>query len=440
MNTFVPKPEIKPVVLTRLIALMLASAGWLLPLQAAEINYDEAQVPAYTLPDPLLMANGQRVATKADWVNQRRPEILKLFETHVYGRSPQRPRRVPFAVTSTDAGALAGNAVRKEIKVGLTAQKNGPSMDVLVYLPKNAPRPVPAFIGLNFGGNHTISAEPGIKLSERWMRPNPQAGVTNNRATQTARGSGASRWPLEMILARGYAVVTIYCGDLEPDFAEGWKMGLRAVLGQGEQTQFRPDDWGAIGAWAWGLSRAMDYLERDADVDARRVAVLGHSRLGKTALWAGAQDERFAVVISNDSGCGGAALSRRCFGETVARINTSFPHWFCSNCKQYNGREDQLPVDQHQLIALMAPRPVYVASAEADRWADPRGEFLATLGAEPVYRLFGKTGLGVAEMPAVNQPVGDFIGYHIRTGKHDVTKYDWEQYLNFVDRHFERKK
>ena len=400
-------------------------------------NYDESKVPKYTLPDPLLMANGQKVADAKMWQTTRRPEILELFRTHVYGRSPGRPAKIKFEVTSLDRKALGGLATRKEISVFFTGKNDGPKMDILLYLPNDAKTRVPAFLGMNFEGNHTIHSDPGITLRKQWKRASPGAGVTENRARDESRGQQASRWQVEKILQRGYAVATIYYGDVEPDFADGWKFGVRGALRQaGTNTTFAADDWGAIAAWGWGLSRGLDYLETDKDIDAKRVAVIGHSRLGKTALWAGAEDERFAIVISNDSGCGGAALSKRAFGETVERINTSFPHWFCGNFKKYNRREEELPLDQHELIALVAPRPVYVASAEEDRWADPHGEFLSAKNAEPVYRLFGKGGLGVDEMPPVNHPVGDAIGYHIRTGKHDVTEYDWEQYLNFAARHF----
>jgi len=405
--------------------------------QPKDTIYDEAQVPAYTLPDPLVMQDGTKVVDAETWKNKRRVEILRLFEEHVYGRGPKAVERIAFEVTSLDANALGGKATRKEISVFLTGQRDGPKMDLLLYLPNAAHKPVPAFLGLNFYGNHGVHADPGIALSKQWMRPTREMGVVENRATEASRACQAQRWQVEMILDRGYALATVYYGDIEPDFPDGWKLGLRAALSrQGKEAVFQPDDWGAIGAWARGLSRAMDYLEQEPAVDAKRVAVMGHSRLGKTALWAGAQDERFAIVISNNSGEGGASLVRRRFGEAIHHSVSMVPYWYCTRYRQYAWHEADLPVDAHMLIALIAPRPVYVASATKDLWADPRGEFLAAKHAEPVYRLLGRAGLGVEDMPPPDHPVGDFIGYHVRSGEHNVTAYDWEQYLAFADRHF----
>ncbi|HWC90919.1 MAG TPA: acetylxylan esterase [Pirellulales bacterium] len=405
-------------------------------------NYDEARVPKFELPDALLTQSGQRVADAATWQNVRRPELLRLFAENEYGRTPDIATRPTFKLRSTDSQALGGRAMRKQVTVYLTGSSDGPSMELLVYVPNGAGGPVPAFLGLNFGGNQAVANDPGIEISTRWMRQDRKSAsaVVDHRATEASRGIEASRWQVEKVIGHGYALATVYYGDLEPDSAEGWKQGIRAALSpQGANTEWAPDAWGAISAWAWGLSRAMDYLEQDPSIDARHVALLGHSRLGKTALWAGAQDPRFAIVISNDSGEGGAALARRQFGERIENLVTSFPHWFCLNYRRYAGHEDQLPIDQHELIALIAPRPVYLASATEDRWADPRGEFLSALAADPVYRLFGLVGLGVDQMPPPDHPVGDFVGYHLRTGKHDVAAYDWDQYLRFADRHFKKR-
>jgi len=402
-----------------------------------ETLYDEARVPRYVLPDALSFADGRPIDGPEAW-RRRRAEILGLFEAHVYGRTPEGTGTPPsFEIFDDSPDALGGRAVRRQVRITVAASGRTLGMDLLLYLPAasgvGGRGPAPVLLGLNFGGNHTVAADPAIRLPASWVGGAGSGDA--HRATDAGRGRGA--WPVEAIVARGYGLATLYCGDVEPDHAGGFVDGVRGLVspeGPGEAD----DAWGALGAWAWGLSRALDYLRTDAAVDGGRVAVMGHSRLGKAALWAGAQDGRFALVVSNNSGCGGAALFRREYGERVANINTAFPHWFCPAFRRYNDREADLPIDQHMLIALVAPRPVYVASAQDDRWADPKGEFLAALGADPVYRLLGCGGMDLREMPEPEHPTHGTIGYHIRPGGHGVTPYDWARFLDFADRHLGR--
>ena len=406
----------------RLICALAAGAVALMGGETTATNYDESKVGEYTLPDPLVFNDGTPVRSAQDWTNRRRAQILELFTTNVYGHGPAVPVTLRYKVADIDKHALGGKAIRTQATIWFSPDKDSPREDLLIYLPDGAKKPVPLILSLNFTGNHTVVNDPGIHLPIVWDEDTHQA----HRAPEGSRGS-SDQFQVEETLARGYGFATIYYQDIEPDFNGGRQYGIRPL--------FPTADWGAIGAWAYGLSRAMDYLEKDPDVDAHRVAVMGHSRLGKTALWAGALDRRFAMVLSSCSGEGGASLSRRNYGETIADLVRVFPYWFTSNYGQYAEHVDRLPVDMHELIALIAPRPVYVTGAEEDRWADPRGEFLACVAAGPVYRLLGAQGLGTDQMPSLNRPIMHTIGFHYRTGRHEVTTYDWEQFLKFADQH-----
>ncbi len=418
-----------PVLLLVCAAALMGAAQW------RAYNYDESKVGTYTLPDPLVTESGKPVSTAQEWQNIRRPELVKLFETQMFGRTPAGRTAARIQVMSEAAQAGEVKALRKQVTLAFGGP-DGPTLHLLLYLPANAPGPAPVFLGLNFGGNHTVASDPGIALHDTWVHDaNAGARLVRRMPVESSRGSNASAWQVPKLLARGYGLATIYYGDIEPDFDGGLPYGVRGLFLKPDQTRFDDDEWGALAAWGWGLSRAMDYLATDAAVDAHRVALIGHSRLGKAALWASALDPRFALVISNESGEGGAALSRRDYGETIEHLNVAFPHWYCRNYRQYTGHPERLPFDSHELLALTAPRPLYVASAEGDQGSDPKGEFLGALHAGPVYRLFGKQGLDAAEMPSLHQPIMHDIGYHIRAGKHDVTDYDWEQYLRFADLH-----
>jgi hypothetical protein len=388
------------------------------------------------LPDPLIAADGTRVTTPELWWKKRRPELMETFTREMYGRSPGRPEKMTFEVFDRDPKALDGKATRIQIAIR-PGGDGGPRMDLLVYVPNNAKGPVPAFIGLNFWGNHAIHPDPGIRLTESWVENNKQpyvdlAGVDKHKATDATRGVNAKQWPVETILSRGYALATIYREDVAADHEPYFASGVHPLFPDYQKTD---DNFGTIAAWAWSFSRALDALEKEPLIDSKRVAIFGFSRLGKAALWAGANDPRFAMVISNESGAGGAKLFRRGVGEYIERLNTHFPHWFARNFSKYNGKDKELPFDQHMAISLIAPRPVYVASAIEDKHSDPEGEFASAKAAEPVYRLLGAEGLPCESWPPVGKSVQGGIGYHVREGKHDVQPFDWEQYLNFADRH-----
>ena len=390
--------------MTVLLAILLFSCS--LHAQKRETNYDEAKVPAYELPDPLQFDDGREVRNARQWEKKRRPQVLEVFAQEMYGHMPARPEGLHFSTISEET-VYAGLGLRKVVRIYLDADQ-AHWFDVLIHLPKDAAGPVPMFVGLNFKGNDAT-------LDER----------------------ADFRWPYELVLKAGMGVATAWRDSIEPDGKDSKLAEAEGVCRDGGVRSWynKDGDWGAISAWAWGLSRIVDYLETDEAYDTDRLAVIGHSRLGKTALWAGANDLRFDMVISNDSGCCGAAISRRKFGETFAVIDTSFPHWFTREFDKYKGREEIFPADQHWLIALAAPRPVYVASATEDLWADPKGEWLAAKAAGPVYALFGMQGLDDG-MPAPDVSDGDGrIGYHIRSGKHNILAFDWQQYISFMNRH-----
>ena len=390
-------------------------------------SYSQSAYPS--LPDALTFSNGKKVSTSKQW-EARRKEILKIFRSEMYGTSPERPKNMRFEVFDLDKNALGGKATRKQITIHITENGKEAKFDLLVYIPNKAQHPVPAIIGLNFIGNQAINADPGIKLTEAWVENSKMFPcAVNGKATDACRGVNARQWQVDSILDAGFALATMYREEIASDRKEEmFKTGVHPLY---PELQNREDNFGTVAAWAWALSRGMDYLETDKDINPKKVAVFGFSRLGKAALWTGANDSRFALVISNESGAGGAKLFHRGIGENIRRLNTVFPHWYAKSFRKYMDKDTLLPFDQHFIVDLIAPRPVYIASAEGDKGSDPAGEFATALEANKVYLFLKKEGLPVKEMPGLNQPVMGQIGYHIREGGHDVTSFDWKQFLIF---------
>ncbi|WP_131537006.1 glucuronyl esterase domain-containing protein [Pedobacter nototheniae] len=374
------------------------------------VNYDEDQVPQYTLPNVLQKADGRLVRSKKAWEKERRPEIISLFKQNIYGQMPVAFDSIKFELTRKNTNAMDGRASLKEVTINIWNKGKTVAIPIVLFIPNNRKGPAPVFLLIN------------------------NRSKKNTDPTRTVK---STFWPAEMIIEKGYAIASFHVADAAPDKKDTYQHG---VIDQLYPEQLNYDDgMKAIGAWAWAASRVMDYFENDKDIDAHKVAIVGHSRGGKTSLWVGALDQRFAMVFSSCSGNSGASLSRRKYGETISLINKQFGYWFANNYKQYSNRVSELPVDQHMLIALMAPRPIYTTNAVEDRWADPRGSYLSLVNASPVYNLYGKKLHLSVEPPDVNVPIiNSLVGYHFRTGIHDLNVYDWENFIRFADYHYRK--
>lgn len=388
-----------------------ADKPWRAPLQVVErlsksqpeINYNEEKVPDYKLPDPLLMLDGNTVDEPEEWYKIRRNEILELFRENVYGRVPSTPYKMDFIVKRIDPAMMNGDATLKQVNIRISSGGKDLTIRLNIFIPNKVPKPVPLFLLIN--NRDSTVADPSRNIKSEF-------------------------WPAEEVIARGYGIAVFSNADVDPDNFDNFKNGIHGLLDRGERSG---NSWGTIAAWAWGASRCMDYFQTDKDINSSKVAVVGHSRGGKTALWAGAEDARFAMVIANESGCGGSAIARRRYGETVARITSSFPHWFCGNYNEWANNEDSMPVDMHMLVSLIAPRAVYITSADEDLWADPRGSYLSLYHVSPVFRLLGvKTELPW-EMPPLNKPViSGNMAYHVRDGVHNLLLKDWNWFMDFA--------
>ena len=398
--------------------------------QRKDVNYDESKVPQYVLPDVLLCNDGQKVTTSGQWEKQRRPEILEMFASQMYGRTPREKINVRYEILKENPADMGGKATSRQVKFIFSNGGKQIEAILLMYIPNKTKGKAPVFVGYNYKGNQSTTKDAAVLFS-----PSLEF-VFSQEHPDRVRGVQASRWSYDKIIDRGYAVATMCYHDIFPD-VEGMKDHSIVSLFTGyDPVSTTSDEWQAIGAWAWGSSRIVDYLETTDLIDKDKIIIMGHSRQGKAALWAGAQDTRFKIVVANDAGCGGTALSKRVFGETVAIVSSIKPAWFCPAFNQYRNNEANLPFDQHQLIALIAPRKIYVASAEEDLWADPKGEFLSAYHAGVVYKLYGLSTIESDKMPGIHQPIMKDIGYHIRAGIHDVVEYDWERFMDFADKNF----
>lgn len=419
-----------------LIILMLFSKTLLSAQQdtvaGIPVNYDETKTGSWVLPDLFALQGGRRVTDAREWVEQRRPELLRLFEVEQFGKCP---KRVPREASLFDAGSPAfdGKAVRKQVRLYFTEDTARHQADMVIYLPAEATGPVPLFLTISFMPNALMVDDPGLAPGSFWNREGERMPVQPRPGAPRIGGLD-----VEKFISNGIGVATLYYGDIEPDFPDGIRHGVRGHYLPAGREWPAPDEWGTISAWAWGLGYAMDYVEQDPDIDASKVALHGVSRLGKTVLWAGALDQRFGMIIASCSGEGGAALSRRNYGETIAHMiaPTRYFYQFCGNRARYGDDPHQSPVDAHMLVALIVPRPLLLQTGDSDGWSDPKGEFLAAVAAEPIYRLFGKRGLERTEMPAPGEPILHDMGYYMHAGGHGTLPGDYDIFIDFMRKHF----
>lgn len=399
------------------------------------VNYDESKVGDYKvgLPDPLTLQNGKKVTTVKEWEKKRRPEIVKIFEENQFGKWPARKPKLRYDITE-DMG-FEGTARRKQLTVYFSEDKEGPRVDVLIYLPKDANGPVPLLFNLSFMQNNINVSDPGVKEGRRWdAKTRTMVPVKSMGGGMRGFGMDAT---IKKYLKEGFGFATLCYTDIEPDFLNGATLGVRGLYLKDGATEPAADEWGAISAWAWGVSNIMDYFEKDKDIDAKRIALTGCSRLGKTTMWTGAREQRIAVVMASCSGEGGAAMSRRVYGETVAHLTekTRYPYQFAANYGKYGNDLTNMPMDAHMLVALIAPRPLLLQTGNTDNWSDPKGEFISAVEAAPVYELYGKSTLGTDVMPDADQPIYTTLGYVMHDGGHGVIPQDWDYYLEFMKRY-----
>jgi len=396
------------------------------------VNYDQAKVGTYTLPDALRLPNGQRVTSATTWYNVRRPQILHLFEEDQYGSMPGRPAAMTFDVFDKGTPVFNGAAIRKQVTIYFSSNKNGPHMDLAVYVPAKAKKPVPLLLNISFTPNPQSMGDPTAKPGSVW-----NAKLKQRVPMAANRPSFFGALPAMTLLKAGFGVAAFNYADVDPDALGAVAYGVRALYLKPGQTEPAPDAWGAISAWAWGASRALDYLETDPSVDAHRVALYGVSRLGKTVLWTAAHDQRFALVIDSCSGEGGASLNRRDYGETVKLITlpSRYGYQFAGNFATYADRVDQLPMDSDMLLDLIAPRPVLLQTGDQDLWSDPKGTFVAAVAAGPVYKLLGADGLDTTVWPPAGTAILHTLGYEMHHGGHGTMPSDWPVYMKFLEMH-----